>query len=145
MDNKDYKAEITRTLRANKTRDFELLSDLKLAKRPEVKNLEDNLASEFYNRIVELINVFERTLYEQEEVGMRLVTFGNVKVFHLTDLGYYNPSIITFGGIDENNKPLQLIQHVTQISLLLTALPKLDPNMPKRRIGFHIDELTPTS
>jgi uncharacterized protein DUF6173 len=101
---------------------------------------QDNYASEFYTRLVNRITEFNEALDEDHEVGVTLVNFGGSSmVFHLSDLGYCNPSLITFYGITDDGNPVELIQHVSQISVLLSKLPRL-PNEPKRVIGFHGDE-----
>jgi hypothetical protein len=99
-----------------------------------------NLASAFYTRIVEMINEFESGLNEQEEVGVRLVSFGQTVQFHIEDISYYNPSLITFIGRLDNGSKVELIQHVSQISFLLMSLPKLDEEQPARRLGFVLNK-----
>jgi hypothetical protein len=54
----------------------------------------------------------------------------------LSYLGFYNRSLILFFGRTEDEGKVQLIQHVSQISFLLVALPKLKPNEPMRPFGF---------
>ena len=99
-----------------------------------------NLASEFYERLVEMINNFDDELDENHEVGMRLVSFGQTVQFHVEDLGYNNPSLIRFYGRNETGNKIELIQHVSQISFLLMAVERLDPEVPKKRIGFSREE-----
>ncbi len=96
----------------------------------------ENWASEFHERLVTWINEFENSLDEEHEVGIRLVSFGQVLTFHLLDIGYWNPSLISFKGLTENNEPVELIQHVSQISILLQKVKRLNPEEPKRKIGF---------
>lgn len=107
---------------------------------PPLKLTNQNLASEFYNRLVEMINDFESDLNEQEEIGVRLVSFGKTVQFHIEDLGYYNPSLITFNGRLDNGSRVELIQHISQISFLLMALPKQNEVEPPNRIGFKLIE-----
>lgn len=96
-----------------------------------------NHADEFHKRLVSMINDFDKSLDDNHEVGVRLVTFGQNVTFHLTSLGYWNPSLITFAGIASDGNPVELIQHVSQISILLMKVPRLEPNKPKKPIGFH--------
>jgi hypothetical protein len=58
-------------------------------------------------------------------------------IFHLHNMGYWNPSLISFSGTTENGEPVELIQHISQISLLLMKLPRTNPSEPKKPIGFH--------
>jgi hypothetical protein len=71
---------------------------------------------------------------------MRLVSFGQTITFSVTDIGYNNPSLIVFQGVTEDGKRLELIQHVTQISFLLMAVKRKNPDEPKRKIGFSGSE-----
>ncbi|WNF35044.1 DUF6173 family protein [Bacillaceae bacterium IKA-2] len=103
-----------------------------------------NLASESFEGLVKMINEFDQKLDEHHEVGMRLVSFGKSIQFHVEDLGYYNPSLIIFYGRTEDGQPLELIQHVSQISFLLMAVKRLSPEEPKKRIekriGFNVEK-----
>lgn len=95
-----------------------------------------NLASEFHKRLVEWINDFDKSLDQDHEVGVRLVNFGQAVTFHLRDVGYWNPSLISFSGYTEQGEPVELIQHVSQISILLLKVKRQYPSQPKRPIGF---------
>ncbi len=97
---------------------------------------DQNLADEFYRRLISWINDFHRGLDEEHEVGARLVSFGQTVTFHIDDIGYWNPSLISFQGKNENGDSVELIQHVSQISILLVALKRANSNKPKRPIGF---------
>ena len=103
---------------------------------PPANAVEENRASSFRERLVEWINGFDAALDQTQEVGVRLVSFGQTVVFRLTSVGYYDPSLISFKGVTEDRNPVELIQHVSQISILLMALPRKDPSQPKRPIGF---------
>ncbi|MBP3954944.1 hypothetical protein J8F10_06570 [Gemmata sp. G18] len=97
---------------------------------------EVNYASKFYKHLGEMIREFDARLDAEHEVGARLVNFGPSLTFHITGLGYQNPSLIIFYGITEDGNPIELIQNVSQINVLLMKLPKLDPSKPKHRFGF---------
>jgi len=112
----------------------------KIGPNPLVVSVEANYASEFHKRLVKWINDFDATLDQQHEVGVRLVSFGQTVVFHLNDIGYWNPSLIRFEGVMEDGSPVELIQHVSQISVLLMKLPRNDPSKAKRKIGFITEE-----
>ncbi len=121
------------------------LPDLRKMMQPDIdlKKIDftnPNLASEFYKRLVEMIKDFDESLDQNQEVGVKLASFGQTVTFHVTDLGYYNPSLIVFYGLMDNGQKVQLIQHVSQISFLLIAVQKLDPEKPKIKIGFLDEE-----
>jgi len=94
----------------------------------------ENPASWMYERLMKYITTFEKGLDNDHEIGGRLVSFGNVLTFHIIEVGYYGPDIITFDGINDNNEPVKLIQHYSQLNVLLVAVKKFEEN--PRRIGF---------
>lgn len=100
---------------------------------------ESNLASEFYKKLRDWLVDFDKSLDEQHEIGIRLVSFGQALIFHLEGIGYWDPALISFRGRKDSSEPVELIQHVSQISILLVGLPRLDPSKPKRPIGFTSD------
>ncbi|MGB2927089.1 MAG: DUF6173 family protein [Limnothrix sp.] len=95
-----------------------------------------SLASEFAKQLRNQIANFDQSLDEKHEVGMKLVSFGSSIKLHVSDVGYCNPGTILFWGLIEDGNKVELIQHVSQVSLLLIAVPKLKPEEPKRPIGF---------
>lgn len=103
---------------------------------PEIKDY--NLADTFYDRLIEYIVDFEADLKPDEEVGARLISFGESITIHIDDLGYSNPSLICFYGRDNNDRDVQLIQHITQISVLLVKVPRA--NQERERIGFRLKQ-----
>jgi len=109
---------------------------LKQLKNPMVEAVEENYASAFYERLLEVIKRFDADLDQNHEVGVRLVSFGEAVVFHLVNIGFWNPSLIFFRGNTEDGTPVELIQHVSQISILLMRMPRKDTSKPKRPIGF---------
>jgi hypothetical protein len=96
----------------------------------------DNRASELGRQIYEEIEDYDAELDDTHEVGIRLVNFGQTVVFHLKALEWMNPSLICFRGTTEEGHPVKLIQHTSQISILLMTLPRRDPENPKAPIGF---------
>ncbi len=98
--------------------------------------IDSNLASEFHHRLTNWINEFHKSLDEEHEAGARLVSFGQSITFHIEDIGFSNPSLISFSGRTETGEPVELIQHVTQISILLMKMKRAKPEEPKRPIGF---------
>ena len=97
-----------------------------------------NPAQWTYERLAEYIKDFEATLDNEHEIGARLVSFGQNVTFHIEDIGYYGPDIIHFDGRNEAMEKVQLIQHVSQLSVLLVAVKKQQDK--PRRIGFRLDK-----
>lgn len=99
-----------------------------------------NLASEFCKKLLKSINEFDSQLDKTKQVGIRLVSFGQTVTFAVGAIGYNNPSLIYFYGTLENGSKVQLVQHVSQISFLMMAVDKINPEEPKRKIGFIEDQ-----
>lgn len=96
------------------------------------------LADYQYEILMKSIKSYEENLDDDQEVAIQLASFGQSVVMQVTDIGYSNPSLIHFYGF-VNNVRSELIQHVSQLSFLLTVVPKLNPELPARRIGFEIE------
>ena len=95
------------------------------------------LASYQHEILIEQIKEFQESLDDEHEVGL-ITPFNSSKPFVITEIGYHNPYLIYFYGY-YNNQDSTLIQHINQISLLLTPVEK-QPNKPARRIGFNPNE-----
>lgn len=91
-----------------------------------------------YQRIAQAIVAFEKQLDAEHEVGFHLVSINGSQTMHVMDVGFWAPDLVLFFGRGEDGSPIQLMQHVTQVSLLLVAAKKGQPEQPPRRIGFDI-------
>lgn len=107
------------------------------ASMPAAKNLRDCCPAQWmYERIAKSIMAFEKQLDTHHEVGLRLVSFGDSATLNITDMGFWEPDLLHFHGRNANGEPVVLIQHISQVNVLLAANRKLQeaPN----RIGFQI-------
>lgn len=92
-----------------------------------------------YERIIMYIQNFEKQLDNDEEVGMGFVG-GDAGVIKIEGLGFYDPDLVTFYGSDGTGAKTQLIQHVTQLNVMLRAAPKEVDQAEPNRIGFRLAE-----
>jgi hypothetical protein len=100
-----------------------------------------SMASNFAEHINDSIAAFDAELDQEHEVGLRLVCFGGDVTFHVEEpVRFCNPSLLMFRGTTSDGNRVALVQHVSQVSFLLMALPKLRPEEPKRPFGFHPPE-----
>ena len=90
-----------------------------------------------YERLILYIQNFEQTLDSEHEVAMGFAS-GEAGVIRIEGLGYFDPDIVTFYGSDALGKKTQLIQHVSQLSVVLRALPKESERKEAKRIGFRL-------
>jgi len=98
-----------------------------------------NWTSEIYRVVMEWITEFEMNLDAEHEVGARLVNFGQTLTFYLERIDYSDSPLLRFKGSMDDGSPVELIQHVSQISILLTRLPRKNPDEPRKPIGFHVE------
>ncbi len=102
--------------------------------KPRVKS-----AAEWaYERVILYIRDFEGHLNADQEVAMGFAG-SDAGVLRIEGVGYSAPDILTFYGRDEDGAKTQLIQHISQLSVMLHARPQADPTEAPRRIGFRLN------
>lgn len=117
-------------------------STVRMARIPSFKQqlLEINepyTAKSIFRQLVQQIKLFETALNEEFEVGIKLVSFGQSVQFSVVKLGYLDPNLIWFEGVLPDGTNVELLQHISQISFLMMALPRPHPEKPKTPIGFQ--------
>jgi len=90
-----------------------------------------------YERLILYIQNFEDQLDNEHEIAMGFAG-GDAGVLRIEGMGYFDPDIVTFYGSDETGAKTQLIQHVSQLSVILRALPKEPEQIKAKRIGFRL-------
>ncbi len=90
-----------------------------------------------YQRLILYIQNFEKQLGDDHEVAIA-VTDGAAAAIRIEGIGYFDPDVVTFYGSDPAGNRAQLIQHVSQLSVALRAIPKLQEQAEPRRIGFRL-------
>lgn len=90
-----------------------------------------------YERLILYIQNFEEQLDNEHEVAMGFAG-GDTGVLRIEGMGFFDPDIVTFYGTDAEGARTQLIQHVSQLSVMLRALPKEPEREQAARIGFRL-------
>ncbi len=90
-----------------------------------------------YERLILYIQNFEKQLDDAHEVAMGFAG-GEAGVLRIEGMGYFDPDIVTFYGRDPSGGRTQLVQHVTQLSVILRAMPKAPEQKEPKRIGFRL-------
>lgn len=109
-----------------------------LPKAATRRKVEDKSPAEWaYERLILYIQNFESQLDADQEVAMGFAG-GQAGVLAIEGVGFFDPDLVTFYGRDEDGLKTQLIQHVSQLNVLLRAIPKDQPEDPPRRIGFQM-------
>jgi hypothetical protein len=95
-----------------------------------------NPAAWMHERIARQIVDFEKTLDPDQEIGGRFVEGPSNDSLHIENVANWGPDMIIFMGRFPDGRKFELIQHYSQVSLLLVAVRKL--NKKPRRIGFEL-------
>lgn len=92
-----------------------------------------------YERLILYIQKFEESLDDAEEIAMAFTGGdGPGDAVRIEGMGFFAPDIVTFYGSDAAGARTQIIQHVSQLTVRLRALPKPEPAVAPRRIGFTL-------
>jgi hypothetical protein len=81
------------------------------------------------------IEQFEAALDAEHEVAISLASFGSSIEFRAEEVNFSPSNLITFHGVTDTGEKIQLVQHVSQVSLLLKAARKL--NETPTRVTFQ--------
>lgn len=127
------KARALHIQQATPTAEQEPLPD-SMAKKPVSQKSPAEWA---YERLVLYIQNFEKQLNQDQEAAMGF-TGGEAGVMRIQGMGYFAPDIITFYGTDPTGAKTQQIQHVSQLNVMLRALPKEVDQPEPNRIGFRL-------
>jgi hypothetical protein len=122
-----------------------LISNVANLKDQMVEINEPYTAKNIFQQLVQRIKRFEKSLDQEHEVGMQLVSFGQSTQFSVTQIGYMDPSIILFEGILSDESNVELVQHISQISFLMIAVKRQNSEEPRSPIGFYRPDQQTTS
>ncbi len=96
---------------------------------PEIPHLaptSDNDAATIANQVVAVVNEYNRNLNHDLKVGLMLTSFGQTVTVNVTGIGF----------LTNNNAPVEMLQHVSQLNFLLVSLKQENPLEEKKHIGF---------
>lgn len=99
----------------------------------EIAAKKNNPAGFMQQRMMDLIAEHQKSLSAEDELGVHVIG-GSAPAFHLRAISYSNPDILIFIGKDVDGNIVQLMQHHSQMSVMVVSLPKLDEKA--FRIGF---------
>lgn len=102
------------------------------------KPMEEKSPAEWaYERLILYIQNFEEQLDSEHEIAMGFAG-SDSGILRIEGIGFFDPDIVTFYGMDEEGTKTQLIQHVTQLNVMLQAMPKQTEAATPTRIGFRL-------
>ena len=92
----------------------------------------ENIAKHIHSQVI----VYQSNLDATNDVALVITQFNQSTTILVHNIGYIGYNLVCFYGKGTDGKPLVLIQHTSQLNLLLTAAPKPKSETPKRQIGF---------
>ena len=92
-----------------------------------------------YERVVLYLQKFEEGLDGDHEAAIGF-TGADAGVLRIEGMGYFDPDVLTFYGSDPAGGKTQLVQHVSQLNVMLRAVPKQVQDAAPNRIGFRLVE-----
>lgn len=105
-----------------------------------IQRRQDELAGKFdagdiFSYLKRRVLSFQHSLSNEEETGIQLANFGIAAEIHIRSIGYKNPNLIEFSGLDPQGQAVTLVQHISQLNFMLVAVKpfKEEPF----RIGFR--------
>ena len=95
-------------------------------------------AAWMHQRLVHQVMEFEKNLGPEHEVGGRFVEGPGSEPLHLSNVASWGPDMILFMGEFPDGRKWELVQHYSQVSMLLVAVRKINAGEEPRRIGFEL-------
>ncbi len=90
-----------------------------------------------YERVIIYLKNFEVQLDNEHEAAIGFAG-GDAGVLKIEGMGYYHPDIVTFYRTDPAGDRTRLVQHVTQLNVILRAVPKDVEKAEPNRIDFRV-------
>ena len=78
---------------------------------------------------------FQSTLSEVQDVVLQIIQFNDAVTLYVTGVYHLGMGLVVFQGLDSNDIPYEIVQHINQINVLMTVVPK-PAEVPHRKIGF---------
>lgn len=104
--------------------------------KTDAKNFRDNPAKWTCKHLIELVNEFEEELSPDQQAGVQLPNNGS-QMFQIDGIGYEGSEIVIFYLLSHTHEPVRIVQHITQLNLLLVTVQRMDDvSKPRRKIGF---------
>ncbi|KAA2241128.1 hypothetical protein [Salinarimonas soli] len=88
----------------------------------EIQHLKANPAGYLFDRLRERIKLFRLQLSDDCDIG--IIAGGGGGAFYVEEVSFSNPDMLIFRGLDADGYAIELMQHHSQLSVTLTALPK---------------------
>lgn len=124
--------DISRMMQDNMRRDIERIHQ---ERERQAENAGRYDAAEIFKYLMLRVKQFQASLSENEEIGLQLANFGLAAQIHIRSIGYKNPNLIEFHGVNVDDHEVTLVQHISQLNFMLIAVKPIEEK--PYRIGFR--------
>lgn len=100
--------------------------------------LKSNNAQYIAQAIRDKLVDFQNSLSDVEDVGLKAVQFGTAITIFIESVSSLGCSLVVFRGRDNAGNPCELVQHISQVNVLMVTVPK-PVEIPHREIGYHLE------
>lgn len=83
-----------------------------------------HLARRYHALLTNRVETFRARIGENYEVGMRLVDPGSGVAFYLEELHHADPTLLAFCGVTLDGLPIEVVQDVSLVNVVLQPLPR---------------------
>ena len=80
-----------------------------------------NTARQIASRLYEAVINYQKSLSNAQDVALQIVHFNTNTIIIVENIGYIDYSLVVFRGKDNNGRPIELIQHISQINVLMNV------------------------
>ena len=87
-----------------------------------------------YHAIVKFFRIFNTSIDHNHELALKI----NGDIFRLANIIGCNMDFIAFEVLDDNDESLFIIQHYSQLNLVIVPILKKSHNSLSKRIGFKM-------
>jgi len=103
---------------------------------PQAIKVRSDDADRVYKALANHIRFVERGLKNDEAVSFRYASFGGSLNVQLHTVGCVDGVLIMLMGTTQDGQEVQIVQHPSQINVLLLTMKRAEPEEPRKPIGF---------
>lgn len=93
-------------------------------------------SQDVFGDLTKEISKFEAELKTSDDVAIQAVSLQGALL--INQVSYRKPDLLIFSGTTLDGATCRLIQHVSQLNFCLIGMPRQNPELPRRKIGFAV-------
>lgn len=109
---------------------------------------EERAARSHVENLKQQIREMEARLDPTQDICAPVMEFGKDGIIYIREIRFRAPSTVILAGETDKAQQVEVVRHVTQASLVLVMVKRIDPASIRKPIGFHwpgVDDVRPTT